>query len=517
MSNQRTPQTPGDWGTANLAGQTFVVTGLRGEARGTVIARIESAGGTVVADVTPSLHFLVVPEADANQLSAAETKARRLIQQGARLRILTPPQLAKLLAPTPEQVLAMLHAGAEGIAHWNALSASYRNVLPVNLRGADFRGRMLVGAQLAAPRLARADFRTANLTRAWFSGISDARCEEACLADATIHEAARCNFAGANLAGASVMKVKGCNFARADLTGAHGSYGFWSRCDCSGARMARFSGTHMRTAGAVFRGADLTAADLPDATLTGADFSAADLTGADLSNSHLKRAVLVRAKLSGAVLAGAKLAGADLTGADLRGASLANVDLRQVRIDGADFTGAHLIATLLTGVDTTRAVGLSPAVRPGGHPSQAAWPLREFAQGCTSWLFGFDVEVPGGLARLSFWGHGYHHFAEASLGARRLSHSCFSMHELLEHEIPRWLHGTFRPESVTVEGRGSPLSAAAQRQVVLNACCEAFGIEPPPAEEQARKEPARTAQPVESGPTQAAEKPLPRGKAPCAE
>jgi uncharacterized protein YjbI with pentapeptide repeats len=493
MSKRPTPQTQGDWGTANVAGQTFALAGLREQARQDLVARIESAGGTVVADVAASLNFLVVPQADATPPSAAETRARRMIQQGARLRILNPRQVAKLLAPTPEQVLAMLHAGAKGIAHWNALSQSYRNVLPVNLRGADFRGSMLVGAQLGAPRLDRADFRAADLTRAWFNGICDARLEEACLADATIHEAARCNFAGADLAGASIMKVKDCNFVGADLTGAHGSYGHWLRCDCSGARMSQFSGAHMKGASAVFRRADLTSAGLLDATLTGADFSAADLTGADLSNSSLRKALFVRAKLSGAVLAGAKLAGADLTGADLRGASLANVDLREVRIDGADFTGAHLIATMLTGVDTTRAVGLSPAARPGGNPSQAAWRLREFAQDCSSWSFGFVVEVPGGLAELSFRGHGYHHFADASLGERHSSHSCFSMHDLLTHEIPRWLHGTFRPESVTVQARGSRLSAAAQRQLVLAACCEAFGIEPPPAEEPARKEPARTA------------------------
>src|SRR5262249_1238100 len=247
MARRPAPQAQSDWDTGNVAGQTFALAGLRGQARQELVARIESAGGTVVADITASLNFLVVPQAGADPPTAAETKARRLIQQGATLRILHPPQAAKLLAPTRAQVLAMLRGGEKGIAHWNALSQSYTNHLPVNLREVDFRGCALAGASLGAPKLDRADFRAADLTRAWFNGICDARFEDACLADATIHKATRCNFAGANLAGASVMSMWGCNFAGADLTGAHGTLGHWSRCDCSGARMSGFFGSQMKS------------------------------------------------------------------------------------------------------------------------------------------------------------------------------------------------------------------------------------------------------------------------------
>src|SRR5207249_4524568 len=111
--------------TANLAGQTFALAGLRAADRQMLIPRIEGAGGTVVADVAESLNFLVIPKMGVNPPTPAEKKARRLIQQGAALRILTPRQVVKLLMPAPEQVLAMLLAGPKGIARWNAISESY--------------------------------------------------------------------------------------------------------------------------------------------------------------------------------------------------------------------------------------------------------------------------------------------------------------------------------------------------------------------------------------------------------
>src|SRR5262245_22541043 len=94
----------GNRNTANFTGQTFALAGLRGTDRQQLVARIWSAGGIVVADVTESLNFLVVLQAGA---TPAEKTARRLIQQGAALRIVTPRQVVKLLMPTPEQVLAM--------------------------------------------------------------------------------------------------------------------------------------------------------------------------------------------------------------------------------------------------------------------------------------------------------------------------------------------------------------------------------------------------------------------------
>ena len=75
---------------------------------------------------------------------------------------------------------------------------------------------------------------------------------------------------------------------------------------------------------------------------------------------------------------------------------------------------------------------------------------------------------------------------------------------MFTHDSTR-LHGTFRPETLTVEARGSSLSAAAQRQLALATCCQAFGIEPPTAEMPVEevihllasmRDPACTPQPV---------------------
>src|SRR4051794_38551867 len=79
-----TTRARGNRDKANLAGQTFALAGLRAADRQMLIPRIEGAGGIVVADVTESLNFLVIPQAGP---TPAEKTARRLIQQGASIRI----------------------------------------------------------------------------------------------------------------------------------------------------------------------------------------------------------------------------------------------------------------------------------------------------------------------------------------------------------------------------------------------------------------------------------------------
>ena len=104
------------------------------------------------------------------------------------------------------------------------------------------------------------------------------------------------------------------------------------------------------------------------------------------------------------------------------------------------------------------------------------------------------MEVPEGRAKLNFRGGWYsHYYADVYLGVKHWSHYCSSMRELLLHELPRWLHGTFRPESVKVKSGVRRLTATEQRCLTIVALCEAFGTEPPPAEESTRKKTARKA------------------------
>ena len=150
-----------------------------------------------------------------------------------------------------------------------------RDILPIDLAGADLTRAHLTGAHLLGAVLT-----DAHLARAHLLG--------AVLMDA--------HLAGADLTDAY---LRDANLRYADLRDAV----------LTGARLAGAVLTGARLAGAVLTGADLAGAHLAGARLTGADLIGADLTGATLAF----------ARLAGADLTGAVLVGADLTGADLTG------------------------------------------------------------------------------------------------------------------------------------------------------------------------------------------------------
>jgi uncharacterized protein YjbI with pentapeptide repeats len=150
-----------------------------------------------------------------------------------------------------------------------------RDILPINLAGAD-----LTRAHLTAAHLVGADLTDAHLTGAR-------------LADAVLTDA---------------------HLARADLTGAH------------------LIAANLRDAD--LRDADLTGARLLGAVLNNAHLAGARLTGADLADAQLISARLTAADLSGADLTGSVLALARLDGADLTGSVLAGVDLTDARLVG---------------------------------------------------------------------------------------------------------------------------------------------------------------------------------------
>ena len=184
-----------------------------------------------------------------------------------------------------------------------------RDILPIDLAGADLTGANLAGADLTGANLTGADLTGANLTGA---DLTDA------------------DLTGADLTGADLTG--------ADLTGAH----------LTGANL-----TGANLTGADLTGADLTGANLTGADLTGANLTGANLAGADLTDADLTGADLTSANLAGANLTGANLTGANLTGADLTGANLTGADLTGANLTGANLTGADLTGANLTGADLT--------------------------------------------------------------------------------------------------------------------------------------------------------------------
>jgi len=111
--------------------------------------------------------------------------------------------------------------------------------------------------------------------------------------------------------------------------------------------------TGANLAGAILRGADLTAADLTGANLIGTDLTGANLTKADLSGANLSGADLHHIDLARANLTGANLSGANLSGADLRRAILTGANLTGANLTGVIISGAYLSSVNLARVDLT--------------------------------------------------------------------------------------------------------------------------------------------------------------------
>jgi uncharacterized protein YjbI with pentapeptide repeats len=100
-------------------------------------------------------------------------------------------------------------------------------------------------------------------------------------------------------------------------------------CLLEGVRLQGVEAERCSFAGAIMKGAWLTAGD----------FDFADFQACDLRRAYLIDASLYRANLRFADLSGARLRGADLTGADLRDVNFQNADLRNVNFTDAIMRG----------------------------------------------------------------------------------------------------------------------------------------------------------------------------------
>src|SRR5262245_48108988 len=101
---------------SNLRGTSFAVTSwARNGPVGDAAELIRALGGEVVADVVPGLNYLLVLDLRQGQPSAEERKADELNQRGAAIQVLDWAGFRDLISPTPEEALALLRAGDEGL------------------------------------------------------------------------------------------------------------------------------------------------------------------------------------------------------------------------------------------------------------------------------------------------------------------------------------------------------------------------------------------------------------------
>lgn len=298
-------------------------------------------GGAVVREVTPGLDYLVVLDRRPDRPTDEECAVKALGEGGEAIQVLDRLGFRDLLSPTPEEALALLRGGDEGLEQWR-LRRDGQSQVPIDLSGVDLRGTKLTGIVLYRVKLDDADLCGADL-----SGSS-------------LGELVRVNLDGARLTGAYVPHLTDCSARSADFSNVRFNPAVIARTDFSGAKLTHVCGSYTRSEQAVFRDADLTGAMLQDSTFPEGNFDGANLTRAFLDQCDLSGATFRGANITQASLSRVKFVNADLTDANLAGANLAGADLTGATIERANFEGANLYAANLSALGPGQPLGLIP-------------------------------------------------------------------------------------------------------------------------------------------------------------
>jgi uncharacterized protein YjbI with pentapeptide repeats len=298
-------------------------------------------GAAVVREVSPNLDYLIVFDRRAGWPTAEELQTNTLNDDGAVIQVLDLAGFRDLLSPTPDEALALLRGGDEGLEQWRRRRDDQARV-PIDLSGAKLRGAKMAGIVLYRVNLEGADLRGADL-----SGSS-------------LGELVRVNLDGAILPQAYVPHLTDCSARKADFSSVRFNPAVIIRTDFTGAKLTGVSASYTRSEQAVFRHADLTGASFEDSTFLKADFAGANLTRAILDKCDLTGASFRGANLSNTSFCRAKLANADLSGANLARANLAGADLTGATVEGANFEGANLYGAAVTALGPGRPLGFVP-------------------------------------------------------------------------------------------------------------------------------------------------------------
>ncbi len=440
---------------------------------------IEAAGGTVVDKVSAELNYLVVHSKNAGTTSAAEKQVIKLnAGGGASIQTIDERTAERLAAPTRDEAVTILSAGADGINIWNRLPAAHG----FDLSGADLAGADLTGVYLENVVLDGCNLKGADLSGVYLVEGKNICLDEAILKGTYVGKLERCSAKRADATDAVLAKLTNCNFDDALLV------------DATVYSMRQMS----------IRKADCRNLELHNYGQKGSiegDFTGAELSGAQLSDLDLSGCCFRSAKLVQAKFQNSRLHNVDLSKADLRDARLRDADLKNAIVDGANFQDAVLVGAKLDGVDCFKAKGLDPAKTQLPVLGPALRQLDKAAGKAGSITVKGEVALDDGYVEIEIGGnskHNHYQWRKHVPGAEVEPGYDSSMQnrsygEALSEAADLWKSGTLRLDSIQVSTTKSPVKGKQLKDIVLAALCEAFGVEMPTEEDLKREASQRQA------------------------
>jgi uncharacterized protein YjbI with pentapeptide repeats len=449
---------------------------------------VEAQQGRIVADFDASVDILVVPDVTSGK--TAQQKAASLNARGAAIQVVELDAFEKQIAPTTDQVIAVIRGGSANAGLFSKAAGPYRFI--------NFHSS-------ATHRVVSESFDRLNLSGFNFLTI----------------EFENCSFVGANLSGVIFKKVSECDFTKANCQSAHfmeSDANRFRECnlkkavindafngiDFSGAVLdsaqinqvgTRSTGQrHVAASGSSFKGASLRNVALQFIALQSPDFQEADLDSATFSECAFKSANFRLANLSNANMVDNKFPMADFTAANLSFADISRSILTGARFDDADLEGADFSGAKLDGADLSKAKNYGISAAPVGAIGPALTELDSLERQAKYIKVQFKYQSPSAtemhdatvhLGRMHYvWGTDLSHETNQRGGSTR-SAGALSSSAILLQMAARIKQFSVRYETLKVKSPKSSKTGKDLRDLVMNAIVEATRQPLPPADKLA--------------------------------
>ncbi len=304
-------------------------------------------GASIAKDLNARVGMLVVP--DISGAKTIQKKVQSLNARGAAIQLLDADDFSTQVAPTDDEIVAVMKRGAKGAKLFQDAIAHYaRRAMgkqPTRIiAGESFIGADLRGFDLEDFGFDSCDFSRAKFERTKIGPSSECKFEQCTGIDLMIESAQACSFKKAKLPSSDFADGSDLDFTGSDFSESHFSkYGF-----------AYVNGKMTEP---VFRDANLKGCEFEHITMVRPNFSGAKLDKATFDEATIDSGDFTRSSLADAQMSGSKFKNCNFSGADLSRANLADADLSGANFDGANLTGANLRGANLSGAQLAKAKG----------------------------------------------------------------------------------------------------------------------------------------------------------------